>query len=297
MSWLGNAWGDVTHWVNRLPGAAAINQTGSNISNDIGSFLKQQAIPGTIGPGKPKGVTIGEGASNIGSGIGNLLPGGGGDPRAPTTTPAQQIASLSFGQEYGTGVAGMAKQLAQELQGMPAKDAQKLMSQIAGTPLATDIANILSGQPATGAPAATSYGFDPLSLGKVFSQTLAPWLAQQQTLSNQGMSSLANQMQSALAGASPAMRQAYSTAIPSLEAAQRQSNLGTTQAVAVAPEWDAMIAQLTQATAAAKAAQAAAQAEPYWAATTGTGTIPGTPGTTSTSGQSQQILNAIAAGR
>ena len=255
----------------------------ASVWGDIWNVVKPAVTP--FGIGKSfihEGQQVGQSpaATAVGHWATSNLPGapststaapGSSDP----TSAAGIISGLQYGQEYGTGTAAQktAQQLAASLSSMPAADAQKLMTKLSGTPLGTAVSNILSGKPAYPNPnAPQQYGIDPLNLGSIFSSTIAPWLAQQQKQSDAGMSNLAGQMQSALKGASPAIAQAYSAAIPEMQAAQKQANQAATSAVATAPEWDRFLAQLSQAQAAAKAAQ---EAYYYQQAASGQTPIPG----------------------
>jgi hypothetical protein len=249
-------------------------------------------------------IVPGGGGTTSGTGPGQFSgPSIVGNSASPPTTSAQasantttqdlinQLSGLSYGQTQGGGAAGLATQLAKQLQSLPAADAEKYITALTkadpDSTLGTDIANDISPQPSSSS--AQNYGFDPLDLGAIFSQTMAPWLAQQSTASNNAMAGTAAQMKQALGGASPAFQQAYGAVIPEMTgAAQLASGAANTQAVA-GPEIDDLVSSLTNAVQQAKLTQAAAQNEPYVAAGAGTGTLP-----TSTSATSaQQVLNAL----
>lgn len=204
----------------------------------------------------------------------------------PESSLQSTIAHLTQGQESTPG-SGLAQQLYSQLSSLPAADAQKLLASIpSSSTLGTQLANLQNPGAAT---SASQYGFDPLSLGDLFSTSIAPWLAQQQTANSAATAGLSANLTNALKGASPAIQQAYAAISPSQAAAQNTTNEAISQSVATAPEWDALISGLTNSTNQARLTQAAVQEEPYVAQTTGVGTPP----TTGAYAATQQAINQI----
>lgn len=201
-----------------------------------------------------------------------------------------QLGNLTYTQAEGSGASDTAKQLAKVLGGLKESDAQTVLKAIAGTPLAGDVTADLSPAASTSSTGASSpFGFDPLSLGQAFSQTLAPWLATQQQASQAGINADVAAMQKALAGVSPQLQGAYAAAIPSLKAAEDLMNASATQAVATAPEYDALVQGLTNAVNTTKGAQQALAILPYIQAQQSGGAVNAAPGS-----QTSNIANWIA---
>lgn len=280
-------WGDIMSGASAVPMFGALPALARGVTqavegkNPTGSFL--EAVPGlgTVVAGK-----------HIAAGVPHTA-----DPNNLNEADdlTSYINKLTEGQVSGSQAESTAKMLAQHLSGMKASDAASVIAALGKTAptVATDLQNILNPPAAssTGA-AANPYGFDPLSLGQMFSQTLAPWLAGQQQASSAGINADVAAMQKALGGVSPQLQGAYAAAIPSLKAAEDTMNAASTQAVATAPEYDSLVSGLTNAMNAARAAQAAAQAEPYWAATT-----TGVPPAGGVQALQQQVLqNSLAQG-
>lgn len=279
-------------WDNILKDVSAIPVIGTPaaIARGIGESIQGKNptsafMAGIPGVGSAFGLMDALGGSGVNSGA-STAPQSSGDSQTMSYWE-NIIPKLTYGQEQGSSAAAVAKELSGVLQGLPAADAEKILKMIpAGSTLATDIQKDVTPQPT---PTTGSYGFDPLSLGKIFSQTLAPWLSQQEKITTGETNSLAQQMQGQLSKASPGMQQAYGLAIPELQASNAQLTGAANSALATAPEWDAFISNLANATNAAKLAQAAAQAEPYWAATTGGSAVPTSGGY----GTAQNALSAI----
>jgi len=210
-----------------------------------------------------------------------LVPGPQAAPPPNVGQILKTISHYNYGQESNPGQASsIAKNLANEIMNMSPKDAQKVLKQIAGTTLGSDVQGIIS---PTSAPTATLPQFN---MGSMFTQAIAPFLQSQEQMGNQEVGELAKSAEGALSNASPALKQAYSVGIPALQGALTNQNIADTTAAATAPEWDNMLNQVNQMVQNYKLAQAAAQAEPYWAATTGQGVAPST-------GAAQQANNFV----
>jgi hypothetical protein len=282
-----SVWDDI---VKAVSGAS--NAVGGEIKNVVGQGVTDILGPGGINPYGSK-YAAGDPLTGV---------AGASAPTNPTDQTIQnQLKGLTFAQASGSDATSLAKQLTAELQNLPASDAEKIISQVekqySGTSLASDLATDVSPPTSTTSPSSSSlYGFDPLSLGKMFETTMAPWLAQQQSLGNKEQTALDSQLKTAIAGASPAYQQALTPTVAAINATQNQLNESTDSALATAPQWDNFVSSLTNAISAAKLAQATAQAEPYFAATTGVGPTPtGTPaqGDVSTL---QNMYNSLVAG-
>jgi hypothetical protein len=263
-------WGDITKAINNLPGAGEVNKLGSDVAGAV------EGIP-TVA----KSLA---GQADWTHGLGQVVNGGGNSTTStsnPSDAQTQQllglIAGLSYGQTQGSGAAALAKQLSTQLQSLPAGDATKVLAALNKEDPGSTLASDISGDVTPASTTATSpYGNDPLDLGQLFTQTLAPWLASQQKMSDAETNSLTSQMQSQLKNASPALQQAFSLDIPAMKETNQQMNTATAEQVATAPEWDNLIQQLTNQTNAYKLAQAAAANEPYVAATTQGTALPNT---------------------
>ena len=218
---------------------------------------------------------------------------GGSQPATTSlaSPSAQQIvAGLNY-QQTQRPDASTVQQLAQMIGQLSPTDAQKVMSSLSNTPLGQEVARVIQGQTVQQAmgPQGNPYGFDPLSMGQMFTNTIAPWLAQQEQQGMAETKNLGDQMQQALSGASPAIRQAFAVSIPAEEQAQQTMNEAINSAVATAPQWDQLIQGLTDARQAYLAAQQAA----YYGLSSGS-----IPGGAPAAGQSalQGIMSSILAG-
>lgn len=251
---------------------------------DVGHFLESQRVS----PASKKNVgDVVHELSDQSLGVAGSS-GGKGDP--PPATPLSNIqnflkSGISYGQEQNPN-AQLLTQLTQLIGAMNPTDAAATLKELpAGSALATELTKTLSGQnPQSVLDAAqhpNPYGYDPLSIGNFAQTVIAPFLQQEQVTSSTGLNNLAKQTQDALSKASPLVQKDFGGASQTLNAALQTENAADANAAVTAPGLDSLISSLTNSVNAYKAAQAAAGAEPYWAATTGTGTVPST-GTTGT---------------
>jgi hypothetical protein len=229
--------------------------------------------------------------------------GGGGKAGAQQTDPQQSlldnvessVKNLTEGQLQGPAATALAATIAKQLQGLSPTDAQKVLALIpAGSTLSSDLAKDI---PYGGAPPATPSAqndlLDPLSLGKIFSQNIAPWIQQQQAAEAPQIAGLNKDLQQALSTASPQVKDALGPTLPALNSAESGLTSATNAVAATAPEMDNLIQALAQYTTGAKAAQYAQVEEPYIAqAVTGLPTT--TAATTTGSSSSTASTNAAA---
>ena len=189
---------------------------------------------------------------------------------APAAAPSCQNLSTLTTSALDRPAPQLVLDLVKYLGGESPKESNSYLSKIAGTPLATDITDALTGTPnPANQPQTSPYGVDPLDLGQIFSKTLEPWLASQEKTDNSEISSLGSSLQSALSGASPQIQAAYAVAGPAQTQALLAQNSATNEGIASGTEMDALITALTNAANNAKLANLTYQEEPYVAATTG----------------------------
>jgi hypothetical protein len=153
--------------------------------------------------------------------------------------------------------AGTAEDLAKSLSSLPASEMSKLMGMLPsgsalGSAVTTDMQAPTSTAAGSGAQAG-QYGFDPLSFGLAFQNTIGPWMAQQGKTFNAENSQYATNMANALKGASPQLQAAFKTSVPAMQQAMAGENQALEGAAITSPEFDSLISGLNAATTAAKA--------------------------------------------
>lgn len=238
------------------------------------------------------------------------------DPGALAEFLIGKIPQLTYG-EINNPSPDLVRQLSQAISGMSPSDAEDVLKALpANSPLVKAVQGATS-------PASSQqlYGFDPLSMANIFSQSFAPYIRQNQQMLQGDIANYGKQLQGALQGASPQYKQAYAVSAPAMQQALSMQNEAASNAIATAPEMDALLQNLAQATNSAKAAQQYASIAPYYSSLIqgqggligGSGGIGGTPaassamasmvtpftyGSPNTSGlqalQAQQALQALA---
>lgn len=151
--------------------------------------------------------------------------------------------------------------LAQSIGNLSPADAANVEKSLTGT-LGSDVQAKMSdpsGQPA----AANPYGFDPLSFGQFFADTLGPFLQSVNSQAAGQVSGYSDQMAKALAGASPQLKAAYAQSMPGMQEAQTLENQSQAGLAFSSPMFDTLIQNLQSATTGAKAAQTQAAEAPY----------------------------------
>lgn len=204
--------------------------------------------------------------------------GGGGQGGPNYDSQAQGIIKgLTEGNVTNPGNA-LIWQLGDLLSKVSPSQAQTLLKEIpSGSTLAEGLNLALSPNAGKAAQAAAtgSSGGDALSqaLGNLFTNTLAPWLQQQQSAGDANFKASMSGAEDAIKG-SP-MAKYLDPAFKTMEAAQQQMDTATMQSAATAPQYAGLVNALTQMANNYKTAQSVMGAAPYIAQMYQTGQIPG----------------------
>jgi len=195
----------------------------------------------------------------------SLFAGSSDPPTAAQTAWSQLQSQPLTGAQVSDPSNKLIQQYAQAIGALPASQATTALKSLPSN-LASDVQNYLSsgGTSTTGQQSGYQYGFDPLSMKDIFSQSFQPFTeANQKTFQNQ-INDYNTQMQAALQGASPQIRQAYQSTDPGIQAAATAENQAAGQLVTLSPAVDSLIQGLSDATTAAKSAQQYASVAPYY---------------------------------
>lgn len=180
----------------------------------------------------------------------------------------------------------MVQQLSQAISGMSPSDAEDVLKALPAN------SKLLQAVQQTTNPASAQqlYGFDPLSIANVFSQTFEPYLNQaqgnyQQEISNYGALSQAN-----MKNLPKQFQEAYAGSIPEMQQAMTMQNRAIPSQIVGTAGMDSLVQNLTNATNAAKAAGQYASIAPYYQSLiSGTGGLPGATTASGTTAASPMV--------